>query len=105
MTNPFANFTVIEMKLPMNYNALDQNTRRRVREEYIDRQDGLCSHCGYPLGECPPDRIMEMEINHDLFPTGFFDYPIHLHHCHDTGMTIGAVHNTCNAILWQYHGE
>jgi hypothetical protein len=28
-----------------------------------------------------------------------------LHHCHQTGLTIGAVHAKCNAVLWQYHGE
>jgi hypothetical protein len=30
---------------------------------------------------------------------------VHLHHSHETGMTIGAVHARCNAVLWQYHGE
>jgi len=44
-------------------------------------------------------------IKKSLFPRGFFGYPIHLHHSHDTGMTIGAVHAHCNAVLWQYEGE
>lgn len=32
-------------------------------------------------------------------------YPVHLHHDHKTGLTIGAVHAKCNAVLWQYYGE
>lgn len=95
----------IEIDLPVNYNECDWRRRKQVREEYIKRQEGLCSYCGYPLGECPPDSIMEKRIDESLFPENFFDHPIHLHHCHETGMTIGAVHNTCNAVLWQYHGE
>ncbi len=103
--NPFAKLETIKIKLPVNYNEINQNTRRQVREEYIDRQEGLCSYCGYPLGECPPNHIMEKEIDYSLFPKTMFDHPIHLHHCHETGMTIGAVHNTCNAVMWQYDGQ
>jgi hypothetical protein len=40
-----------------------------------------------------------------LFPKNFLKWPVHLHHSHDTGMTIGAVHSYCNAVLWQYHNE
>ena len=49
--------------------------------------------------------VTELEIHEELFPKNFFDHPIHLHHDHETGMTIGAVHAQCNAVLWQYHGE
>jgi hypothetical protein len=31
--------------------------------------------------------------------------PIHLQHDHDTGLTEGAVHAYCNAVLWQYEGR
>ena len=48
---------------------------------------------------------MRMYITNSLFPPNFFKWPVHLHHSHDTGMTIGAVHARCNAVLWQYHGE
>jgi hypothetical protein len=53
----------------------------------------------------PHPRIQSTEIDLDLFPDGFLRYPIHLHHNHETGMTIGAVHSRCNAVLWQYEGE
>ncbi len=93
------------MKLPINYNAIEQWQRRQVREEYTRRQDGDCQHCNEPLDIDPPEKVMGLELDMSLFPEGFLNHPVHLHHDHDTGMTIGAVHNRCNAVLWQYHGE
>jgi len=93
------------MKLPINYENLTPIDRKKVREEYIKIQSGKCSHCGEQLEDSASDEIMDREINIRLFPTNFFKYPIHLHHSHVTGMTIGAVHCHCNAVLWQYHGE
>jgi hypothetical protein len=40
-----------------------------------------------------------------LFPKGFLNAPVHLHHSHVTNMTLGAVHGYCNGYLWQYLGE
>lgn len=48
--------------------------------------------------------MIQLLIDERLFPKGFFDHPVHLHHNHDTGLTIGAIHCYCNAISWQYHG-
>lgn len=79
--------------------------RRKVREEYIKIQDGNCCHCNEKLSGKPSEEITSKSVNKSLFPENFFKWPVHLHHCHDTGMTIGAVHNYCNAVLWQYHGE
>lgn len=93
------------MKLPINYNETHYTERRKVREEYIKLQGGMCYHCGAPLNEKPPANILEKRVNIKLFPDSFFESPVHLHHNHDTGMTIGAVHCYCNAVLWQYHGE
>jgi len=93
------------MDLPVNYDKLRPRERRTVREEYIRQQDGKCQHCGEPLSGAPLEKIAGMSINRSLFPPMFFKHPVHLHHNHDTGMTIGAIHNTCNAVLWQYHGE
>jgi hypothetical protein len=93
------------MNLPVNYNDTPWQTRRLVREEYVRLQHGLCSHCGEPLYKPPAQHIMEKRINVKLFPASMFKYPVHLHHSHVTGMTIGAVHAVCNAVLWQYHGE
>ncbi len=91
--------------LPVNYDELAAQERRAVREEYIRRQNGLCQHCSSSLAEPPPAKILDLPINERLFPANFFKWPVHLHHDHETGMTIGAVHSRCNAVLWQYHGE
>jgi len=93
------------MKLPINYEKSHYSIRKLAREQYIKEQKGLCKHCNTPLDTVPTDLIKSYPINKELFPSGMFDYPIHLHHCRKTGMTIGAVHCYCNAILWQYHGE
>jgi hypothetical protein len=92
-------------KLPVNYNALTQRERRVVREQYISEQDGKCHHCHAPLDGEPSVEIRSESINLRLFPPNFLSNPVHLHHNHNTGMTIGAVHARCNAVLWQYHGE
>lgn len=91
--------------LPIDYRTLSPSDRRAVREQYIAQQNGECCHCGMPLSGVPCNSIEATWIDIRLFPKGFFNWPIHLHHCHDTGMTIGAVHARCNAVLWQYHGE
>lgn len=93
------------MELPVEYDKLTPKQRREVREEYIRIQNGRCCHCGADLYGPPPADIRTLPIKKYLFPTGFFVHPVHLHHDHITGMTIGAVHNRCNAVLWQYHGE
>jgi hypothetical protein len=94
-----------ERALPVDYRTLAPHERRAVREEYMRIQGGMCAHCGGPLGKPARDDVRAKPILRRLFPRDFFKWPVHLHHCHETGMTIGAVHNHCNAVLWQYHGE
>lgn len=93
------------MKLPVNYNDLHHTKRRLVREEYVRLQRGRCYHCQQLLSLPPHSNILKLPVIESLFPANFFKWPIHLHHDHETGMTIGAVHCYCNAILWQYHNE
>jgi len=93
------------MKLPINYDDTHWTIRKRVREQYVENQNGKCWFCGNNLDDAPTEEIEEAYINRRLFPLHFFDTPIHLHHNHDTGMTIGAIHCRCNAYLWQYKGE
>lgn len=93
------------MELPVNYNNINSRQRKLVREEYVKRQNECCSHCGEKLYKNPPSDIRTMKIDLGLFPPNFLKWPVHLHHNHNTGMTIGAVHAYCNAVLWQYHGE
>jgi len=91
--------------LPADYRELTSFQRRKVREQYASLQAGKCSYCNEPLDGKASDEVMSKEIKTRLFPEHFFKYPVHLHHDHDTGLTIGAVHCHCNAVLWQYHGE
>lgn len=93
------------MNLPINYDKASFSERRTARELYVEKQNGLCCHCGKSLNDKPDNQIIQMKINRNLFPPNFFKYPVHLHHDHETGMTIGAVHNYCNAVLWEYHGK
>lgn len=95
------------MELPVNYEKLDwrKGERRIVREEYERLQGGKCYYCGAPLAGAPADKVAKKPVRESLFPNGFFKNPVHLHHSHVTGMTIGAVHAYCNAVLWQYEGE
>ena len=93
------------MDLPVNYNKLDWKKRRAVRNAYADIQGGRCHHCKCPLNALPAQEVLEKWVDTSLFPENFFKNPVHLHHNHDTGMTIGTVHARCNAVLWQYFGE
>lgn len=90
---------------PENYDRLNAAKRKALRERYVLAQRGMCCHCHSPLDRQPPADIKEKRIDWNLFPPGFLKRPVHLHHCHKTSMTIGAVHARCNAVLWQYHGE
>lgn len=94
-----------EYELPVLYDELHWTEKRVVREQYIKLQNGLCYHCNHPLSESPPETILRKKITKSLYPPNFFKHPVHLHHHHKTGYTIGAIHNYCNAVLWEHHGE
>lgn len=94
-----------KIALPILYTPATPAKRREAREEYVRRQKGKCYYCKCSLSKKPPLHIRKMELNRGAFPRGFWKYPVHLHHDHNTDLTIGAVHNYCNAVLWQYHGE
>ena len=91
--------------LPTDYTKLSPVEKRAVRKEYITRQDGKCMYCGCPLDEDAPESVKSKKINWNLFPPNFLRYPVHLQHNHFTGMTEGAVHAYCNAVMWQYEGR
>ena len=93
------------VKLPVKYDALSHQRRRMVRQEYVKLQGGRCYHCNGQLSGPPSAKVSMFWINRKLLPVHFFKHKIHLHHDHKTGLTIGAVHSHCNAVLWQYHHE
>lgn len=93
------------MKLPVMYDNLEWHHRRDVRNEYIRLQENKCWYCKSDLTQEPPSDILSKQINWNRFPGGFMNNPIHLQHDHKTGLTEGAVHAYCNAVLWQYEGR
>lgn len=97
--------TVDSIKLPAVYDDLSPQERRNAREAYADAQGGLCHHCKAPLSGPPAPRVASIRVTRRLYPVNFFKYPVHLHHNRKTGLTIGAVHNHCNAVLWEHYSE
>jgi len=95
----------VQYNLPINYETLDRNQRREVREQYILQQRGICFFCQKPLYGPVAKHVREAKINWKLFPPNFSKFPVHLQHDHQTGMTEGAVHSLCNAYMWQYLGK
>lgn len=93
------------MELPKIYDDLTWQERREVRNQYIKEQDGKCMFCDEDLSMPAPEWVTKKPISWKRFPKNFLKYPVHLQHCHKTGLTEGAVHNYCNAVLWQYHGR
>jgi hypothetical protein len=93
------------MELPVDYKKTHYSVRKLVREEYVRLQKGKCWFCKNLLTEEPSKKVTDKSINKSLFPPSMFNYPVHLHHCHKNGLTIGAVHSRCNAYMWQYQGK
>jgi len=89
--------------LPVMYKDLSSKKRREVREQYVRLQKGKCWHCGGDLEE--PSLLKHKPVKPYIYPPGFFDHPVHLHHDKKGGLTFGAVHAICNARLFEDYGE
>lgn len=95
----------VEADLPLVYDNIPYDLRYKVREIYHKLQKGNCYYCNRPLSGSPPRWVTDKRIDWSLFPTNFRNSPVHLHHSHTSGLTIGVVHSYCNAVLWQYENE
>lgn len=95
----------IQIDLPVLYSKTHYSMRAIVRDRYIEQQKGLCHFCKATLEGKPAKKIRKLKVDKTHMPRHFYKYPVHLHHCHKTDLTIGAVHAHCNAVLWQYYGE
>lgn len=94
----------MKYNLPINYRKLTQSQRRDVRLQYIELQNNKCFYCGESLSQSCSQEVFCKPIDLKRFPPNFLAHPIHLQHCHKTGLTEGAVHAYCNAVMWQYEG-
>jgi hypothetical protein len=92
-------------KLPARYSKLTPFEKKEVKAMYKEYQNGKCYYCKGDLKQNPPDEVANKKVKPYLYPNGFFDNPVHLHHDHNTDLTYGIVHAYCNAVLWEYHGE
>lgn len=93
------------MNLPINYNTATIYQRKQARLEYIKLQNNICPFCKMPLNQLPSKDVLILSLDASLFPINFLKYPIHLHHDHNTGLTLGAIHAYCNGVLYQYYGQ
>jgi hypothetical protein len=93
------------MQLPINYETAHPSVRKKAREAYVIQQKGMCYWCDEPLTGKPAKSVRNLTVNWSLFPPHFLKHPVHLQHCHDTGMTEGAVHALCNAVMWDHFGR
>lgn len=93
------------MVLPIDYNGATPAVRIMARNQYVNEQEGKCYYCKAKLNQEPASEVANKPVDKGLFPPNFFKWPVHLHHNHETGLTIGAVHCYCNAVLWEYEGE
>lgn len=94
------------LTIPAMYDALTWFERRTVREDYIILQKGACYWCKATLTSDTPLHLRErFPLDQRCWGPEFLKHPIHLHHCHRSGLTLGATHAYCNAILAQYYGE
>ncbi|CAN5134489.1 hypothetical protein BH09PAT1_BH09PAT1_2820 [soil metagenome] len=93
------------LELPTLYDKLNAKTRKEVRDKYIELQNNRCWYCGRDLDGLPPKEVSDKPVSNWMFPIGFFKSKIHLQHDPDTGLTEGAVHSYCNAVLWEYFGR
>lgn len=89
----------------MKYSELTPFQRKLLRNEYVEKQKGKCFYCKESLSDSAPKRITDKKIDWSYFPDNFLQYPIHLQHDHVTDEVEGAVHNYCNAVMWQYDGK
>jgi hypothetical protein len=93
--------------LPVFYDDLDwkKGEKKSVRDQYVKEQNGKCMWCNRPLGGPPPTEIQKMPIDESLYPPNMFEHPVHLQHNRKSGLTEGAVHAKCNAVMWEYYGR
>ncbi len=93
---------------PQRYHDLNTNQRRELRDQYVEHVGGQCLYCEEQLEDEPHKFVRQSadDIDWDNFPGGkeeFLKHLVHLHHDHNTGLTLAAVHALCNAHSWHFY--
>jgi len=94
-------------KFPQRHRDLNTDQRRKLRDEYIECSRGRCAYCEEMLDDEPHAFVRQSadQIEWDNLPgskEGFLKDPVHLHHDHETGLTLAAIHALCNAHSWHF---
>ncbi len=82
--------------------------KRELRDEYTRSFGGRCLYCFEKLDDEPNSFVRDSadDIEWDDSPgrkEGFLKNPIHLHHDHETGLTLASIHALCNAHSWHFY--
>lgn len=93
---------------PQRYRDLNISQKQELRDQYVDYFRGRCVYCDRQLDDEPHKFVCQSadEIEWDALPggkEGFLKNPVHLHHDHETGLTLGPVHAQCNAHSWHFY--
>jgi hypothetical protein len=93
---------------PQRYSDLNKSQRRKCREQYVEHCRGRCLYCDEPLNEKPHEYVRAKATSNTWAGLpggrkGFLSNLIHLHHDHETGLTLAAIHALCNAHSWHYY--
>jgi len=87
-----------KLELPIKYSSLSGERLSAVKEAYTCLQRERCWLCGNNLWDLPK-YIVENPKLMGLCGNQLAEHsPLHLHHDHDTGLTLGVTHAECNII-------
>lgn len=86
------------LELPTKYSSLTGERKSAVKEAYICLQRDRCWLCGDDLYD-PPKFLVENPNYMPLCGNQLAEHsPLHLHHDHKTGLTLGVTHAECNIL-------
>lgn len=87
-----------KLQLPTKYSSLSGQRRAAVKEAYICLQRERCWLCGDSLYALPTFIVDNPNVVQLCYNQLAEQFPLQLHHDHDTDMTLGVTHAECNAI-------
>lgn len=87
-----------KLELPTKYSSLSGERLSAVKDAYICLQRERCWLCGDNLYELPKYIVDNPNYMGLCYNQLAEQTPLHLHHNHDTGLTLGVAHAECNII-------